>query len=139
MAGIPQPQNIKVTRTFEIVCHAMLAPRKHMQRKKVEVYKDAADASKQRNWRKLMAEIEELGSAVPVLKTRRAKEDALPRDLVLGTLVRFKQLKKWDIVKEVLFFNLHFGRQVGTWSFVILTDPKLFGCHNSVDILQGSM
>ncbi|XP_042470833.1 pentatricopeptide repeat-containing protein At3g59040-like isoform X2 [Zingiber officinale] len=102
VAGIPQPQNIKVKRSFEIICHAMLAPRKHMQRKTVEVYKDAADAANQRNWRKLMAEIEELGSAVPVLKTRRAKEDALPRDLVLGTLVRFKQLKKWDIVSEIL-------------------------------------
>ncbi|WOL03404.1 hypothetical protein Cni_G12124 [Canna indica] len=98
-----RPQNVKTKRAFEIVCHAMLAPRKFMQRrKKEEVFKDAADEAEQKKWRRLMMEIEKLGSAVPILKTQRAKVDALPRDLVLGTLVRFKQLKKWDIVSEIL-------------------------------------
>lgn len=55
-----------------------------------------------------MKDIVELGSAVPILKSQRAKVDALPRDLVLGTLVRFKQLKKWDIVSEVLAFQPRF-------------------------------
>ncbi|RWW10383.1 hypothetical protein GW17_00026077 [Ensete ventricosum] len=101
--GSFRPLDVKTRRRFEIVCHAMLAPRKFMQRrKKVEVFKDAADEAEQKNWRKLMKEIEELGSAVPILKTQRAKMDALPRDLVLGTLVRFKQLKKWGLVGEVL-------------------------------------
>lgn len=77
----------------------MLAPRKFMQRrKKIEVFRDAADEAEQRKWRRMMKEIEEVGSAVSVLST---KNQALPRDLVLGTLVRFKQLKKWSLVSEV--------------------------------------
>ncbi|CAL9153903.1 pentatricopeptide repeat-containing protein At3g59040-like [Musa acuminata AAA Group] len=101
--GSFRPLDVKTKRSFEIVCHAMLTPRKFMQRrKKVEIFKDAADEAEQKNWRKLMKEIEELGSAVPILKTQRAKMDALPRDLVLGTLVRFKQLKKWGLVSEIL-------------------------------------
>ncbi|URE23570.1 tify domain [Musa troglodytarum] len=101
--GSFRPLDVKTKISFEIVCHAMLQPRKFMQRrKKVEVFKDAADEAEQKKWRKLMKEIEELGSAVPILKTQRAKMDALPRDLVLGTLVRFKQLKKWDLVSEIL-------------------------------------
>ncbi|URE23573.1 tify domain [Musa troglodytarum] len=100
--GSFRPLDVKTKISFEIVCHAMLQPRKFMQRrKKVEVFKDAADEAEQKKWRKLMKEIEELGSAVPILKTQRAKMDALPRDLVLGTLVRFKQLKKWDLVSEM--------------------------------------
>lgn len=80
----------------------MLAPRKFMQkRKKIEVFKDANDEANQKNWRKLMNEIEEVGSAVSVLRSQRVKNEALPKDLVLGTLVRFKQLKKWKLVGEV--------------------------------------
>lgn len=78
---------------------SMLSPRKFMQRrKKIEVFKDAADESKQRKWRRMMKEIEAAGSAVSVLHT---SNEALPRDIVLGTLVRFKQLRKWSIVSEV--------------------------------------
>ncbi|KAL0400036.1 UNVERIFIED_CONTAM: Pentatricopeptide repeat-containing protein [Sesamum radiatum] len=95
--------NIRICKRAEVVCLGMLAPRKFMQkRKKVEVFKDAADEADQRNWRKLMLEIEEADSAVAVLKSRRVKNEALPKDLVVGTLVRFKQLKKWHIVSEVL-------------------------------------
>ncbi|EHA8586570.1 putative Pentatricopeptide repeat-containing protein [Cocos nucifera] len=72
------------------------------RRKKVEVFKDAADEAEQKKWRKLMRDIEGSGSAVSALRTQRAKSEALPRDLVLGTLVRFKQLKKWNIVGEIL-------------------------------------
>ncbi|KAL2245852.1 UNVERIFIED_CONTAM: Pentatricopeptide repeat-containing protein [Sesamum indicum] len=93
----------RICKRAEVVCLGMLAPRKFMQkRKKVEVFKDAADEADQRNWRKLMLEIEEADSAVAVLKSRRVKNQALPKDLVVGTLVRFKQLKKWHIVSEVL-------------------------------------
>lgn len=80
----------------------MLAPRKFMQRrKKLEVFKDAADEAEQKNWRKLMLEIEEADSAVAVLKSRRVKNQPLPKGVVVGTLVRFKQLKKWNLVSEV--------------------------------------
>jgi len=69
----------------------MLAPRKFLQRrKKVEVFKDAANEVEVKTWRRLMVEIEQSGSAVPILRSKRTKGEALPRDLVLGTLVRFK-------------------------------------------------
>lgn len=80
----------------------MLAPRKLFQkRKKQEVFKDAADEEKQKNWRRLIKEIEETGSAVSVLKNEGIKNQAVSKDLVVGTLVRFKQLKKWKLVSEV--------------------------------------
>jgi hypothetical protein len=80
----------------------MLETRKFMRRKKnEEVFKDTDDEAVQKNWRRMMREIEESGSAVSILKTQRGKKEPLPRDAVLGTLVRFKQLKKWNIVSEV--------------------------------------
>ncbi|KAL3715225.1 hypothetical protein ACJRO7_007028 [Eucalyptus globulus] len=86
-----------------VICMRMLVPRKFMQkRRKVEVFKDAADEADQKNWRRLMKEIEEAGSAANVLRTERARTQVLPRDLVLGTLKRFKQLKKWNLVSEIL-------------------------------------
>ncbi|KAL6659432.1 hypothetical protein ACP70R_003472 [Stipagrostis hirtigluma subsp. patula] len=94
---------IKSNRRLEVICRGMLATRKFMQRKKKEeVFKDAADEAEQKNWRRMMREIEESGSAVSILKTQRSKKEALPRDVILGTLVRFKQLKKWNIVSEIL-------------------------------------
>lgn len=94
---------IKSNRRLEVVCRGMLETRKFMQkRKKEEVFKDAADEAKQKNWRRMMREIEESGSAVSILKTQRSKKEPLPRDAVLGTLVRFKQLKKWNLVSEIL-------------------------------------
>ncbi|CAI9782300.1 unnamed protein product [Fraxinus pennsylvanica] len=95
--------NVRMLQRAEVVCLGMLAPRKFMQkRKKVEVFKDAEDEIEQKNWRKVMNEIEEADSAVSVLKSRRAKHQSLPKDLVVGTLVRFKQLKKWNLVSEIL-------------------------------------
>ncbi|KAL8474133.1 hypothetical protein ACS0TY_030827 [Phlomoides rotata] len=95
--------NIRICRRREVVCLGMLAPRKFMQRRrKVEVFKDAADEADQRDWRKLMLEIEEADSAIEVLKSRRVKNQPLPKHLVVGTLIRFKQLKKWNLVGEVL-------------------------------------
>lgn len=95
--------NFNVQRRARVVCQGMLAPRKFMQRrKKIEVFDDAADEEDQKSWRKMMNEIDEVGSAVSVLRTRRTKNQPLPKDLVLGTLVRFKQQKKWNIVAEVL-------------------------------------
>lgn len=94
--------NVRMLRRPEVVCLGMLAPRKFLQkRKKVEVFKDAEDEIDQKNWRKVMNEIEEADSAVSVFKSRRAKKQSLPKDLVVGTLVRFKQLKKWNLVSEV--------------------------------------
>ncbi|XP_068657049.1 pentatricopeptide repeat-containing protein At3g59040 [Aristolochia californica] len=101
--GSPSIPNIKLKQRTEVVALGMLAPRKFMQKKKkVEVFKDAADEAEQKRWRKLMNEIDEAGSAVSILRNQRAKGQALPRDLVLGTLVRFKQLKKWNLVSEIL-------------------------------------
>lgn len=81
----------------------MLAPRKFMRKKKKEeIFANPADEIRQKNWRKLMTEIEQSGSAVESLRKQKNKVDVLPRELVLGTLVRFKQLKKWDIVSEVI-------------------------------------
>ncbi|KAL3646171.1 hypothetical protein CASFOL_011351 [Castilleja foliolosa] len=96
--------NIRIcSKRAEIVCFGMLAPRKFMQkRKKVEVFKDAADEADQKNWRNIMLEIEESDSAIVVLKSLRVKNQVLPKDLIIGTLVRFKQLKKWNLVSEVL-------------------------------------
>ncbi|OAY75004.1 Pentatricopeptide repeat-containing protein [Ananas comosus] len=93
----------KSNQRLEIVCRGMLAPRKFLRRrKKEEVFKDAADEAEQKSWRKMMKEIEESGSAVSILRTQRSRRESLPRDLVLGTLVRFKQLKKWNLVSEIL-------------------------------------
>ncbi|XP_021751965.1 pentatricopeptide repeat-containing protein At3g59040-like isoform X1 [Chenopodium quinoa] len=95
--------NFNNHRRLEVVCFGMLSPRKFMQkRKKIELFKDAAHEADQKNWRKLMLEIDETGSAVPVLRSRKASNDSLPKDLVLGTLVRLKQLKKWNLVSEIL-------------------------------------
>lgn len=103
ISGNSVKADVKIHRRAEIVCLGMLAPRKFMQkRKKIEVFKDANDEADQKNWRKLMNEIEEVGSAVSVLRSQRVKNEALPKDLVLGTLVRFKQLKKWKLVGEIL-------------------------------------
>ncbi|GFZ14363.1 tetratricopeptide repeat (TPR)-like superfamily protein [Actinidia rufa] len=81
----------------------MLAPRKFLQRRrKLELFKDAADEADQKNWRKLMNEIDETGSAVSVLRNQVIRNKSLPKDLIVGTLVRFKQLKKWNLVSEIL-------------------------------------
>lgn len=98
----PVNANTRISRRVKVVCMGMLTPRKFMQRrKKVEFFKDAEDEANQKTWRKMMTEIEEADSAVAVLKTRRTKNEALPKDMVIGTLVRFKQLKKWNLVSEV--------------------------------------
>lgn len=103
MHANPFIANIKIHRRLEVVSMGMLSPRKFLQkRRKVEVFKDASDEADQKNWRRLMKQIEDSGSAVSVLRRERIKKDGLPRDLVLGTLVRFKQLKKWDLVSEIL-------------------------------------
>lgn len=103
MHANPFIANIKIHRRLEVVSMGMLSPRKFLQkRRKVEVFKDASDEADQKNWRRLMKQIEDTGSAVSVLRRERIKKDGLPRDLVLGTLVRFKQLKKWDLVSEIL-------------------------------------
>lgn len=88
---------------MEVICRGMLTPRKFMQkRRKVEVFKDEADEADQKNWKRLMKEIDESGSAVSILRSQRTKNQALPRELILGTLVRFKQLKRWNLVSEIL-------------------------------------
>lgn len=93
---------MKINGRLKIVSMGMLAPRKFMQkRRKVEEFIDAEDEVYQKNWRKMMNEIEETGSAVSVLRSERVKNQPLPREMVLGTLKRFKQLKKWNIVSEV--------------------------------------
>ncbi|XXG68324.1 hypothetical protein AAC387_Pa06g1436 [Persea americana] len=99
----PSIPKIKFNGRIDIVSRGMLAPRKFMQRrKKVEVFKDAADEADQKNWKRLMKEIDESGSAVSTLRARRTKGQALPKDIVLRTLMKFKKLKKWNIVSEIL-------------------------------------
>lgn len=99
----PLNSNAKISGRLEVVAMGMLSPRKFLQkRRKVEVFKDAEDEADQKNWRRLMKQIEDTGSAVSVLKSKRTQNHALPKDLVLGTLVRFKQLKKWNLVAEIL-------------------------------------
>ncbi|KAL0805767.1 hypothetical protein Bca101_098258 [Brassica carinata] len=66
---------VKIQNRFRVVCMGMLATRKFLQKR-----------------RKIR---------VSVLRQYRSDGDqGLPRDLVLGTLVRFKQLKKWNLVSE---------------------------------------
>lgn len=86
-----------------VISMGMLAPRKFFKkRKKVEHFKDAADEAKQKSWRRLMQEIEDTGSASTVLRRQRTNDQSLSKDLVLGTSVRFKQMKKWHYVSEIL-------------------------------------
>ncbi|KAK8485478.1 hypothetical protein V6N13_089414 [Hibiscus sabdariffa] len=100
------PRILRVDGNFPLVgviSMGMLAPRKFFKkRKKVEHFKDAADEAKQKSWRKLMQEIEDTGSASTVLRRQRTDDQSLSKDLVLGTLVRFKQMKKWHYVSEIL-------------------------------------
>jgi hypothetical protein len=101
--------NVKIRGRVSVVSMGMLAPRKLLQkRKKTEVFRDAADEADQKNWRRLMTEIEETGSAVSVLRRERDGKQAISRDVVLGTLVRFKQLRKWNLVSEVYALTLFF-------------------------------
>ncbi|KAG8387120.1 hypothetical protein BUALT_Bualt03G0220200 [Buddleja alternifolia] len=134
--------NVKICKRAEVVCLGMLAPRKFMQkRKKVEVFKDAADEAEQKNWRKIMLEIEEADSAIAVLKSRRAKNEPLPKDMVVGTLVRFKQLKKWNLVGEVL----EWLRTQHWWDFkemdfvMLLTAYGKQGDFNKAERVLGNM
>lgn len=93
---------VKVRGSVGVVSMGMLAPRKLFQRrKKQEVFRNEVDEAYQKNWRRLMTEIEETGSAVSVLKRERDTTQSISRDMVLGTLVRLKQLKKWNLVGEV--------------------------------------
>ena len=95
-------------RRARLVCMGMLEPRKFMRkRRKEETFIDAADEAEQKNWRRMMNEIEETGSAVAVLKHESLKNREIPKDVVLGTLVRFKQLRRWKIVGEVCIRNSH--------------------------------
>ncbi|GAB2233633.1 hypothetical protein Droror1_Dr00002860 [Drosera rotundifolia] len=95
--------NLKIPSRLKVLCSGMLKPRKFMQRRREkEVFKDAADEEAQNFWKTLMLEIEESGSPVPVLQSRREKNTALPKEIVLGTLGRLKQLKNWNAIGELL-------------------------------------
>ncbi|WJX21593.1 hypothetical protein P8452_11002 [Trifolium repens] len=94
---------VKMSGRLKVVCKGMLTPRKFMQRKKkTVVFKDAADEAEQKNWWRLMNLITETGSAVSVLSSEKKKNQTIPKDLLVGTLIRFKQLKKWNHVAEIL-------------------------------------
>ncbi|CAN0878818.1 Pentatricopeptide repeat-containing protein At3g59040 [Linum grandiflorum] len=107
LGGCPPNFNVKIRRRLEVVAKGMLSQSKFMKRrKKVEVFKDSADEADQKNWRRLMNRIEDTGSAVSVLRSEKVRNNqGLDRRMVLGTLVRFKQLKKWNLVVEVLLQN----------------------------------
>ncbi|XP_028764483.1 pentatricopeptide repeat-containing protein At3g59040-like [Neltuma alba] len=94
---------VKISGRTLVVSMGMLAPRKFLQkRKKMEFFKDAAEEADKKNWWRLMKEIDETGSAVSVLRSERTKSQNIPRDLVVGTLIRYKQLKRWNHVCEIL-------------------------------------
>lgn len=94
--------NVKMSGRLKVMCKGMLTPRKFMQRKrKTVVFKDAADEAEQKNWWRLLKLIDETGSAVSVLNSEKMKNQTIPKDLIVGTLIRFKQLKKWNLVAEV--------------------------------------
>lgn len=93
---------VRMSGRMEVVCRGMLKPRKFMQRRrKLEVFKDTADEAHQKNWRRIMTEIDESGSAVSVLSSEKINNQGIPKTLIVGTLIRFKQLKKWNLVVEV--------------------------------------
>ncbi|GLT26264.1 hypothetical protein SLA2020_013460 [Shorea laevis] len=94
--------NNRITTRMDVVSMSMLAPRKSWQRRKKVEFKDAADEANKKNWWRMMEEIEATGSALTVLRHKKTEDQSIPRDLVLGTLVRFKQLKKWNYVSEIL-------------------------------------
>lgn len=95
---------VKMSGRLKVVCKGMLTQRKFMQRKKkMVVFKDDDDEAEKKNWLRLMKLIEESGSAVSVLSSEKTKNHTIPKDLVVGTLIRFKQLKKWNVVAEVYF------------------------------------
>ena len=83
-----------------VISMGMLAPRKFFKkRKKVEHFKDEAN---QKSWRRLMKEIEDTGSASTVLRRQRTNDQSLPKDLVLGTFVRFKQMNNGTMLVRYL-------------------------------------
>ncbi|GLU03963.1 hypothetical protein SLE2022_211320 [Rubroshorea leprosula] len=98
----PVDGNNKITTRMDVVSMSMLAPRKSWQRRKKVEFKNTADEANKKNWWRMMEEIEETGSALTVLKRKKTEDQSIRRDLVLGTLVRFKQLKKWNHVSEIL-------------------------------------
>ncbi|KAH9306241.1 hypothetical protein KI387_010645, partial [Taxus chinensis] len=62
----------------------------------------SSSSSPDREWKKMMTEIETSGLAVPVLRNLLTKRKHLPREFLVGTLVRFNQLKQWNIVTEII-------------------------------------
>lgn len=124
------------------MCRGMLKPRKFMQRRrKLEVFKDAADEADQRNWRRVMTEIEETGSAVSVLSSEKIINQTIPKDLVVGTLIRFKQLKKWNLVVQIL----EWLRTQNWWDFgkmdyiMLITAYGKLGDFNGAEKILGLM
>lgn len=124
------------------MCKGMLTPRKFMQRKrKMVVFKDAADEAEQKNWWRLMKLIDETGSAVSVLNSEKMKNQTIPKDLVVGTLMRFKQLKKWNLVAEIL----EWLRAQNWWDFgkmdffMLITAYGKLGDFNGAEKVLGLM
>ena len=112
---------VKISGRLKVMCKGMLTPRKFMQRKrKTVVFKDAADETKQKKWWRLMNLIDETGSAVSVLNSEKMKNQTIPKDLVVGTLIRFKQLKKWNLVAEVYFNAVFFVFFFSFFSFLLI-------------------
>ncbi|XP_057865110.1 pentatricopeptide repeat-containing protein At3g59040 isoform X2 [Cryptomeria japonica] len=68
--------------------------------KKAFSISSSSSPSSEREWREMMMDIESCGSAVPVLRSLLTRRRHLPRELLVGTLVRFTQLKQWNTVTE---------------------------------------
>ncbi|XP_027363260.1 pentatricopeptide repeat-containing protein At3g59040 [Abrus precatorius] len=133
---------VKMSGRMTVVCRGMLKPRKFMQRRrKLEVFKDAADEADQKNWRRVMNQIDQTGSAVSVFISEKTEDQAVPKDLVVGTLVRFKQLKRWNLVVEIL----EWLRTQNWWEFgkmdffMLITAYGKLGDFNSAEKVLGLM
>ncbi|XP_045790093.1 pentatricopeptide repeat-containing protein At3g59040 [Trifolium pratense] len=133
---------VKMNGRLKVVCMGMLKPRKFMQRKrKMVVFKDADDEAEQKNWWRLMNLITETGSAVSVLSSEKKKNQTIPKDLLIGTLIRFKQLKKWNHVVEILeWLRSQKWWDFGTTDFfMLITAYGKLGDFNGAEKVLGLM
>ncbi|XP_058774909.1 pentatricopeptide repeat-containing protein At3g59040-like [Vicia villosa] len=134
---------VKMSGRLKVVCKGMLTQRKFMQRKKkMVVFKDDDDEEpEKKNWLRLMKLIDESGSAVSVLSSEKMKNKTIPKDLVVGTLIRFKQLKKWNVVAEILVWL----RGQSWWDFskmdfiLLITAYGKLGDFNGAERVLGLM
>lgn len=85
------------------------------------------DGNPHTGWVKMMSEIKELGSPVPVLRIYK-KAGNLTKENVVGTLMRFKQTKDWKAVAEII----EWLRQQSWWAFTELDHNLLITAYGKL-------